>query len=103
MKNLIMKNILLILYFSSLNLGYGQSVSGDCKNKQETYNWVDGNIYVLINNEGKEGVQGTLTYNLSPHYTRFSYMFLERIKLNPFPRRIAIVNVVNNPSLINRT
>ena len=41
--------------------------------------------------------------NLSPHYTRFSYMILERIKLNPYPRRIAIVNVVNNPSLINRT
>jgi len=103
MKNLIMKNILLILYFSLVNLGYGQSVSGDCKNKQETYTWAEGNIYVLIHKDCKEGVQGTFTYNLSPHYTRFSYMFLEKIKLNPFPRRIAIVNVVNNPSLINRT
>ena len=103
MKNLIMKNILLILYVGLVNLGYGQSVLVDCKNKQETYTWAEGNIYVLIHKDGKEGVQGTFTYNLSPHYTRFSYMILERIKLNPYPRRIAIVNVVNNPSLINRT
>ena len=93
MKNLIMKNILLILYVGLVNLGYGQSVLGDCKNEQETYTWAEVNIYVLIHKDGKEGVQGTFTYNHSPHYTKFSYIFLERMKLNPYPRRIAILNV----------
>ena len=46
MKNLIMKNIFLILYVGLVNLGYGQYILEDCENEQETYTWAEGNIYV---------------------------------------------------------
>jgi len=56
-----MKKLLLILLCLPM-IGFGQYISGDCKNGYGTYTWTSGDKYVGEFKDGKKHGKGTYTF-----------------------------------------